>query len=407
MSLRVLMMVPDCFMVDRRVLQQARSLVGAGYRVTLLAGFECAQEESHVWEGIPIHRYRYDWDDERLKRLRARLPNHDRLRMWVNRAWMKLAPRLLSLSPFDTFVLAKARQFDADVVHVHDLPLLKHGALRARELGARLVFDAHEIYYEQEVLPPRARRRLRAQERRYVPACDLFTTVNDAIADYFERLHGVRPLVLFNAADRPPAGFDRDSRADLRRRAGLPPDARVVLYQGWISGERNLEPLVRSAAALPADAYLVLIGYGDFEAELKRLVEPHPWRERVRFLGRVEPAEILNLTAGADLGVIPYLPIDLNHRLCSPNKFFEYVQAGVPIVAHDLAFFRDMGQRYGVVETADLASDRGMAGAVTGMLSQPEKLERMRSACRAAAETLHWETEARKLLAAYERLKRN
>lgn len=406
MSRRVLMMVPDCFMIDRRVLQQARSLSQAGYSVTLLAGFECAREESYNWEGIPIHRYRYDWDDERLKRLRERLPRHDGLRMLVNRLWMKFVARLLPFSAFDMFVLSKARQFPADVVHVHDLPLLKHGAQRARELGARLVFDAHEIYYEQEVLPPRVRRRLAAQERRYVPACDLFSTVNDAIADYFERRHGVRPLVLFNAADRPPAGFDRDSRAELRRRADLPAAARVVLYQGWISSERNLDTLVRAAAALPPDAYLVMIGYGEYEAELKRMVEPRPWRDRVRFLGRVEPDEILRLTAGADLGVIPYLPIDLNHRLCSPNKFFEYVQAAVPILAHDLAFFRDMGQRYGVVVTADLAGDTGASTAIAGMLADPTRLESMRAACRTAAQTLHWDTEARKLLAAYDAMRR-
>ncbi len=402
--MQVLMMVPDCQMIDRRVLQQARTLVDAGHEVTLLAGFECAREEHYACQGVQVHRYVYDWDDERLKRLRARLPDNDRLRMLVNRAWMAVARRCLHVAPFDEFVISRGRAFPADVVHVHDLPLLKHGAILAREMNARLVFDSHEIYHEQEGLTPRLRRQLLRNERRYVPRCDVFITVNEAIADYFERLHGRRPMVLLNCADRPPPGFDATSRADLRRRAGIPADARVVLYQGWISAERNLAALVQAAAILPEDAWLVMIGYGAYEPELKRLAENQPWSGKVRFLGRVEPQEMLALTAGADLGVIPYQPVDLNHRLCSPNKFFEYVQAGVPVLAEALPFFEEMKVRRGVVEVGRLGTPAGMAEAIRGLLADPARLERMRGACRQAAEVFNWETEGRKLLAAYARL---
>ncbi len=402
--MQVLMMVPDCQMIDRRVLQQARTLVEAGHAVTLLAGFECAVEEHFDWRGVRVHRHVYDWDDERLKRLRARLPDNDRLRMLVNRAWMAVARRCLHVTPFDAFVISRGRAFPADVVHVHDLPLLKHGAILAREMKARLVFDSHEIYHQQEGLTPRLRRQLLRNERRYVRRCDVFITVNEAIADYFQRLHGRRPMVLLNCADRPPAGFDASSRADLRRRAGLPAEARVVLYQGWISPERNLAALVQAAASLPRDAWLVLIGYGAYESHLRSLAEGRPWADRVRFLGRVEPEEILALTAGADLGVIPYQPVDLNHRLCSPNKFFEYVQAGVPILAEALPFFEEMKARWGVVEVGRLGSPEGMAEAIRSLLNDSARLAGMREACRKAAAVLHWEAEGRKLLEAYAQL---
>ncbi len=403
--MKVLMLVPDCFMIDRRVLQQARSLTRAGHQVTVLAGFECATPESYDDQGVAVHRFVYDWDDERLKRIRAKLPDNDRIRMLVNRGFMAVAKRLLPFSPFDMFVYGRAREFPADVVHIHDLPLLKHGARLAREWNVPLVFDSHEIYYEQESLPPRVQRRLKRQERRYVPQCRIFITVNEAIAEYFEKLHGVRPMVLLNAADPPPPGFDANSRADLRARADLPADATVVIYQGWISGERNLETLVRAAEHLPAGAWLVMIGYGAYEEHLRSVVAGQPWSDKVRFLGRIEPQDILAVTAGADLGVIPYQPIDLNHRLCSPNKFFEYIQTGVPVLAHELPFFQGMGRKYGVATTADLSRPQSMAAAINGLLADPAKRSAMRAACPAAAAELNWDTQAAKLVAAYEQLK--
>jgi len=402
--MRVLMMVPDCQMIDRRVLQQGRTLVEAGYEVVLLAGFECAKAEEYDWHGVRVVRCQFDWDDTRLRAIRAKLPDNDRLKGLVNKLWMKVIVRGLSIKPYDTFVLAQGRRSRADVVHVHDLPLLKHGVILSREWGVPLVFDAHEIYYEQECLPPRVQRRLRREERRGVPRTALFSTVNEAIALHYEKLYGRKPMVLLNCADRPAAGFDAESRELLRKKAGLASDAGVVLYQGWISGERNLTTLVRAAEFLPAGSYLVMIGYGAHEADLRAIVEGKAWADKVRFLGRVEPEDILPLTAGADVGVIPYLPIDLNHELCSPNKFFEYVQSGVPVVAHDLVFFRGMKEKYGVVEVGDLSNPAGMAQAINSLAADSGTLKSMRGACARAAEELNWEVEGKKLLAAYRNL---
>lgn len=402
--MKILMMVPDCYMIDRRVVQQARTLVRAGHEVALLAGFECPKAEQYEVDGVQIHRCVYDWDDERLKRIRAKLPDNDRLKMFVNRIFMKVARRFFSITPFDTFVLARGREFDADVVHVHDLPLLKHAAILAAEKNARLVFDSHEIYHEQEDMLPRLRRQLLANEKRCVPKCDIFITVNEAIADFFEKLHGKRPMVLLNCADPPPPGFDATSRHDLRQKAGLPDNARVVIYQGWISAERNLATLVQAAEHLPENTYLVMIGYGAYEPELKKRIEGKPWQDRVRFLGRVEPEHIMAMTAGADLGVIPYQAVDLNHRLCSPNKFFEYVQTYVPILAHELPFFEKMGERYGVVATDDLSNVVSMGRAINRLIDDPNRLDKMRQACRRAATELNWEVESRKLLDAYEKM---
>jgi glycosyltransferase involved in cell wall biosynthesis len=87
--------------------------------------------------------------------------------------------------------------------------------------------------------------------------------------------------------------------------------------------------------------------------------------------------------------------------LCSPNKFFEYLQVGVPVVAHDLPFFRKMGQTHGVVTVGDLSTAESMGSVLNALLADDTRLQEMRDACQKASLTLTWEVEVQKLLDAY------
>jgi glycosyltransferase involved in cell wall biosynthesis len=390
----VLMLAPDCYMIDRRILQEARSLIHAGYRVTLLSCFETPKEAHYFQDGIEIHRYRYDWGDERIKEI------ENKCLRWL----FHIANRLIYLRSFNQFILHKARRFQADIVHVHDLPMLWYGVHLAKTQSIPLVFDAHEIHHEGVSLTPLMRRIFRYIEKRYIPNTNLFITVNENAADYFQKMHGKRPMVLMNCADKF-KNFDRKiCRKQLRDKAELSAEARIILYQGWISAERNLDTLIKASEHLPSGVYLCLIGYGYYEESLKTLVAEKELNDKVRFLGRVEPENILHLTAGADIGVIPYLPIDMNHMLCSPNKLFEYIQANVPIVSHKLPFMEWMAQQYRVLTLGDFSSVESSAETLLSVLDSPKQLEDMYNACVQAAELLNWETESLKLLKAYENL---
>ena len=229
-----------------------------------------------------------------------------------------------------------------------------------------LVFNAHEIYFEQSDLGPKLQAAYRKLERRYIRAVDLFFTVNDAIADLLWRAIRKASVGLVQRHRHPLAAALAAPGSGCKR-ADLPSETRVVLFQGWFSPQRNLVTLIRPPNSCPTtrpgpDRLRPL------RDRTPRLLAGKPWSGRVRFLGKAEPEEILGLTAGADLGIVPYQPIDLNHRFCSPNKFFEFVQTGVPVVAHDLVFFRDMGRHYGVVAVGDLSTPSGTAAAIRSVL---------------------------------------
>lgn len=400
--MHILMLCPDCYMIDRRVTQQARTLVEAGHKVTLLSGFECERESHYQQDGVDIHRYFYQDRSAVVAGVRALAPKGFRPPAWARNLFHRFRRIFEGGDPFGRFVLQRARQFPADVVHVHDLALLRHGLELAQQWETPLVFDAHEIYYEEDGITGYQRRRLQRDERRAMDRLDLFITVNDLIADYYEAKYHRRPLVLLNAPYLPPEGFDRHSRQTLRQRAGLEPGAKIALFQGWFSHERNLLNLIRAVEFFPPDAYLVFIGYGEFEEQMTRLAASLPWGRRVRFLGRVESDDILELTAGADVGVIPYLPTCLNSQLCSPNKFFEFTNAGVPFVSHHLPFMQQLGGQHGIVLTGDFTTPEGMAQPIVRLLTDDELRAGMRGACLKARAELNWQVEGRKLLAAYQ-----
>lgn len=405
--MRVVMLTNDSQMIDRRILQEAATLVRGGHTVHLLAGFECSGPAEYDADGVHVHRFTYDWDDERLKKLRSRVrrwfPNNDRVIALVNRTFMFLAHRLFRISPFQRYILEQAYRFPSDVVHVHDLPMLVPGLALARTWGVPLVYDAHELYYAQEVLPKAVQKKYFKLERRLIRQADLVITVNEFIAALMAQRYGVpAPKVIYNAASEPTATMDVGP--SLRERVGE--SGPIILFQGWLSPERNIESLVRALPYVPEPAQLALIGYGGHEATLRQIAKELHVERRVHFLGMVPSEQLLHLTRGADLGVIPYLPIDDNHRYCSPNKFFEFVLAGVPILAHTLPFFQDMARRHGVVECTDYADPRAIGRSIADLLTGG-KLAALREHCLQARTVLNWTTEGNKLLSLYAGLHRS
>lgn len=399
------MIAPDTFMIDRRIILEAESLIKAGHNVTLLSGFECKKEEHYVEKGISIHRYVYDWDDYRLKRIRKFIPDKEILKKVVNRGFILFANRFLTLSPFERFVYEKALQFEADIIHCHDLPVLKPSILLSVTKDVPLIYDAHELYPSQKVLPFRLRVRNFLNERLFIKYADYVITVNEFIADIMKNRYGVEDIeVIMNCTKIPENLNLMEYRGFLRARLKLKESDKIVLFQGWISPERNLDSIVRAFKYTGENIKLVLIGYGPYLNRLKEIVRKERLKKRVFFTGEVPSDEILKYSAGADIGIIPYEPIDENHLYCSPNKFFEFILAGIPVISNDLPFFRSMNDRYGVVVMADMKRHYELAKVLKSVLLDEDKMNSLRKNVKKAALDLNWSVEEQKLYSIYEKV---
>lgn len=403
--MKIVMITPDSYMIDRRIILEAKTLVQAGHSVTLLAGFECHEEEHYNDSGIEIYRYKYDWDDERLKKIRSYLPDNDKVKMFVNRAFMFLAKRLFNINPFEQFMVSRLEGFEADVIHVHDLPCLKVAVHVASKKNIPLVYDAHELYYAQDILSRRLQRLYYQLEKKLIRNPNEVITVNPFIAKLMSERYGIaEPNVIMNCTEVP-KNFNKEANKRLLREKGnIPDDFKIVLYQGWISPERNIETLVKGVKYFPQNTCLAIIGYGEYENVLKEIAAKEGVSNKVFFLGKVPSEEMLNYSVGADLGVIPYRPIDDNHLYCSPNKLFEYVLAGVPVITDKLPFFELMQEKYGFITTTDMGSLEAFGKDAANLLNDSSRIEQLKQNCNKAAQELNWDKEGEKLLEIYKKL---
>ena len=281
-------------------------------------------------------------------------------------------------------------------------------ALRlGRRQRAPVVYDARDIYLEARNLARMrgpARWLLAAAERRWAHRSARVITVNDAYADVMaERLRVLRPLVVMNCSDRydppdPPVRRFHD-------RLGLDPIRAVVLYHGGLFPHRGIEELIAAIALVP-DAALVLMGYGALAAELPARIAASPAADRIHVLPAVPPEELHDWVAAADVAAMPIQPSTLNHRLTTPNKLFEAMTAGVPIVASDLPGMASIVTATGCGVLCDPTDPDSIAAAIRRILdASPDERRAFAANGREAARTTYnWAAQVARLFDEYGRL---
>jgi glycosyltransferase involved in cell wall biosynthesis len=301
---------------------------------------------------------------------------------------------------------------DVDLVHGMAYMGIPVALGVARRRGARIVYDARDIYVDAANLArlPRPLRAVLARaERGWAHAADRVVTVNRPYAEVMaERWSLPLPLIVMNCAYRfdPPDPPERRFHARL----GLPADASVVLYHGGFSRDRGIEQLVDAIRDVPG-AVLVLLGYGVLQGHLERLAadparaDPH-LGARVRILPAVPPTDLLGWVASADVVAMPIQPTTLNHRLTTPNKILEALAAGVPVVASDLPGMAPIVAETGCGLVVDPTDPAAIAAALRAILGAPAEARQANwdRELAAAHGTYCWERQVELLLTEYGRL---
>ncbi len=151
---------------------------------------------------------------------------------------------------------------------------------------------------------------------------------------------------------------------------------------------------------------LVLMGYAvsNWPAVLRRLIREEGLMDRVYFFGPVAPEEVTWYAASADIGVIAIRNVSLSFYYCSPNKLFECIAAGLPVVGSNFPDMKKVIEGYNVGVTCDPDDPRDIADAIEYILSDESRYEEMRKNALEAAKVFNWENESKKLLTLYEGL---
>ena len=293
----------------------------------------------------------------------------------------------------------------ADVYHAHDLDTLAIAAACARLRRAKLVYDSHELWIDwvrdKRHLPDGFVRMWSRNESRLSPRADCVITVSDGIAGELQRLYGIeRPLVVRNCAELQPA-----HRSDkLRRSIGGDSRRTVLLYQGGFMPGRGLAELVAAADAAPEADFVLLGPDSPYKAQIARGAAKAR-HANVHMLPYVPLEQLWDVTCSADAGFVLIQPVCRSYELGESNKVYEYMAAGIAIIASDVRGHRRLGDETGALDLVDPYDPADIARAVNALTAKPDRMRRMGRQGRLWAERRYnAPAEMGKLAEAYARL---
>ena len=277
-----------------------------------------------------------------------------------------------------------------DVVHSVDLDTLPAAYLACKIRGKRLVYDAHEYFTEvtELVHRPRVKAVWKALERWLIPKLDHAITVGPCIAEAFEEEYGTRFDVVRNCAEERTTVPNEDQ-------------GEYILYQGALNMGRGLEAAIQAMHRI--DMPLYIAGSGDLEDELKDRTQREGLQDKVKFLGLLRPAELKAYTDKAYLGINVLENLGLSYYYSLSNKYFDYIQAGVPVVTNNYPEYQRLQDEYGCGVLADTTAD-SLVERVSFLLNNPSEYAELKKNCLIARHKLTWQNEENALMAVYDRV---
>lgn len=367
---------------DVRIRRQGDALHDLGIEVHGV-GIEGAESPPPAWE---IHEMK-----SRPTRVRQVGTG---LRAMSALAGTDVATRAYWTSSVHRRVREAAMALTPDLVIANDWRTLPVAAAVSDETGARVHYDSHEFAVEERLDSLLWRTVIRpyvaAIEGAFIGRATSVTTVAEGIATAMAERYRLDPVpvVVRNVPVYVAAAF---------RRTTLPIK---VLFHGALMGDRGLDRLIASVQEWTPDRRLIIRGSGDpgFVRQLRQLAYSSGVKDRVTFEPAVPRADVISAASRCDIGVHVPLPGSTQMEHSLPNKFFEYVMAGLAVCVTDLPAMALIvrGRDLGVV--AEGTTPAEIATAINGLT--PEAIDRHKKNALLAAKELSWTHELGRLLSA-------
>ena len=311
---------------------------------------------------------------------------HRRMKLFFKKGFLFYAEYNLRLFFFLAF-----RRYD--LYFSNDLDTLLPNTLMARLRGKPLVYDSHEFFTGAPEIQdrPLVKGIWRQIEKFCYPQADLVITVNQSIARLLREAYGGAPVVVRNIGD----SYLPDPLPD-RESLGLPKDDYLLINQGaGINVHRGMEELIEALHLLPPEVKLVLVGKGDVVPALKAQVKTREnLQGRVIFIPPQSYERMLCYTMNADLGISLDKGNNPNYQFSLPNKLFDYIKSGIPVLVSPVIEVRKIVEHYKIGRVTDHRPEN-IAKAVKEMRQQGKQA--FRQALKLAAEENNWEKERQKL----------
>lgn len=360
--MKVIVSVFNNLYTDQRVEKICASLAENGYEINLIG---------NSWGGLVKMERNYSFSRIILKSKILRYA-------YLEFQW-KLYQDLLKKADKNSVLLS------------NDLDTLLPNYLISKKLGIPLVFDSHEIFTEMPSLNGRFTQKIwRKLEQSIVPKLRYMMTASESYADWFAKTYQIdRPVTVQNF----PVKIDNPQQYS---EINFP---KIILYQGVINPSRGLDKIITAMSKIE-DAELWIAGDGPKKNEFELLTKTLGLDGKVKFLGKLLPKDLREITKKADVGLSIEENNGLSYYYSMPNKVSDYIQARIPVIVSDFPEMRKVVDRF---QAGEKIKDHTQLADKIEIVLQNGKSFYSYNLDKAAAE-LCWEKEEPKLIQLFKKV---
>lgn len=292
-------------------------------------------------------------------------------------------------------VYEEALKIDADLYHFHDPELIPVG-LRLKKKGKKVIYDVHEDvprallskYWIPKVFRTPISKLFEIYENRAAKQFDFILAATPFIAQRFKKINpyteNVNNFPLLNELQTVDKGGNKKDS--------------VVSFVGGLAPIRGAIQLIESADLINGSIYIA------GPVTPKELTEKIKHHSKIQYLGKINREQVKTLLASSMAGLVTFLP-EPNHINAQPNKMFEYMSAGIPVISSDFPLWRSIIEKHNCGLCVDPKNPEELARAINYIFEHPEIAEQMGHNGRKAVENeYNWEKEMEKLFKVYESL---
>jgi glycosyltransferase involved in cell wall biosynthesis len=281
----------------------------------------------------------------------------------------------------------------ADIYVSNDLDTLLPCFIASRFYSKPLIYDAHEYFTGQYGLPERRfKQRLWKQMEKWIlPRVRHMMTVSESIASLYRQEYGVNPVVIRNMAPSPEHIIPVN-----RSEIAAHDEDLLVVYQGaGINPGRGTDELIDSMSSLDG-VILIIIGSGDIIDDVRQSVCERGLKDRVKFFPRMPWEQMMSYTMCCDAGLSLDTDTCLNQRFSLPNKLFDYIAAGIPVVVSPLPEVSSVVKNYSCGIILNDVEPESIRAALTSLRDNRAILTSLKEGVAMARKELTWEKEMKK-----------
>ena len=364
----VVFSVSNCICFDQRVLKMAETVSSLGCEVTIIGRIQgrCCKKDL-----VPFKTKRF--------------------RMIFNKGF--LFYKFFNIRLFFYLLF-----HHYDILVANDLDTLLPNYLVSGIKHKKLVYDSHEYFTGVPELNgrPFVKWIWSLIERSIFPYLKYVITVSDSISDIYEARYGVRPVVIRNLSPT------SESIVPLtREELGIEKEHFLIILQGGgINIDKGGEELIE-AVKLTEKVSLIIAGSGDVLPLLKEKVIKSGLSERVKFMPKMPWTRLMSITRSADAGISVEMDTNLNYRYSLPNKLFDYISAGLPVITGNLPEIRKIVEAYDCGLIISEITPAEISRAIIELRDNSDLLNSLKQNSARASYTLNWENEKKKVIVLY------